>query len=101
VFMDLFFTFVEIQDGRSVTLSSTEAEYVSVSELAKEILFVKKHLKEMGIELEYPIVIELDNVGVINMINNHSTSQRTKHVDTMYHFVRSYVEGGMLKMVFV
>jgi len=43
--------------GRSVTLSSTEAEYVSISELAKEILFVKQVLEEMGIEFEYPIVI--------------------------------------------
>jgi hypothetical protein len=87
--------------GRSVTLSSTEAEYVGVSELAKEILFVKQVLEEMGIELEYPIVIEVDNVGAIYMANNHTTSQRTKHVDTRYHFVRNYVEDGILKVVFV
>ena len=81
--------------GRSVTLYSTEAEYVGVSELAKEILFVKQVLEEMGIELEYPIVIEMDNVGAIYMANNHTTSQRTKHVDTRYHFVRNYVEDGI------
>ncbi len=87
--------------GRSVTLSSTEAEYVSISELAKEILFVKQVLEEMGIELEYPIVIEVDNVGAIYLANNHTTSQRTKHVDTRYHFVRNYIEDGILKVVFV
>jgi len=87
--------------GRSVTLSSTEAEYVSISELAKEILFVKQVLEEMGIELEYPIVIEVDNVGAIYLANNHTTSQRTKHVDTRYHFVRNYIEDGILKIVFV
>jgi len=71
--------------GRSVTLFSTEAEYVSVSVEAKEILFVKQVLEDMGIELEYLIVLEVDNLGVIYMANNHTTSQRTKHVDTSYH----------------
>jgi len=87
--------------GRSVTLSSTEAEYVGVSELAKEILFAKQVLEEMGFELEYPIVIEVDNVGAIYLANNFTTSQRTKHLDTRYHFVRNYTEDGILKVVFV
>jgi hypothetical protein len=40
--------------GRSVTLSSTEAEYVSISELAKDLLFVKQVLDSMEIPLEFP-----------------------------------------------
>jgi hypothetical protein len=87
--------------GRSVTLSSTEAEYVSISELAKEVLFVKHVLDSMGLLLEYPIIIEVDNAGAIYLANNHTTSQRTKHVDTRYHFVRNYIEDGIIKVVFV
>jgi hypothetical protein len=87
--------------GRSVTLSSTEAEYVSLSELAKEVLFVKQVLDSMGLELEYPITIQTDNVGAIYLAKNHTTSQRTKHVDTRYHFVRNYIEDGIIKVSFV
>ena len=35
------------------------------------------------------------------MANTQSTSQRTKHVDVRYHFVREYIEDGRLKVEFV
>ena len=37
---------------RSVTLSSTEAEWIALSEVAKEVLFMIQVLKSMGIELK-------------------------------------------------
>jgi hypothetical protein len=89
------------KSGKSVTLSSTEAEYVAISEVAKEILFVKQILEAVGIEINYPITIKCDNIGAMYLTNNFSTSQRTKHIDTRYHFVRGYVEENILKIVFV
>ena len=35
------------------------------------------------------------------LANNQTTSQRTKHVDVRYHFVREYIEDGMIKIIFV
>ena len=32
---------------------------------------------------------------------NKTTSERTKHVDTRYHFVHEYIEDGIMKIVFV
>jgi hypothetical protein len=87
--------------GKSVTLSSTEAEYYATSEVAKEVLFAKQILEAIGIEIKYPIIIKCDNVGAIYLANNHSMSQRTKHIDTRRHFVREFVEDGILKVVFV
>ena len=63
--------------NKTVTLSSTEAEYFAISEVAKEILFVKQVLEDIGIPLEYPIEIKVDNIGAMFLANNHSTSQRT------------------------
>ena len=39
------------KSGKAVTLSSTESEYVAISELAKVILFVKQVLESIGIEV--------------------------------------------------
>jgi hypothetical protein len=89
------------KSGKSVTLSSTEAEYVAVSEIAKEILFVKQILEGIGLEIHYPIIIKCDNTGAIYLCDNFSTSQRTKHIDTRHHFVRGYVEENILKVIFV
>ena len=86
---------------RSVTLSSTEAEYMAISELATEILYVAGILKFLGIPVEYPIIVNVDNIGAVYLAKNATTGNRTKHIDTRYHFVREYVEDGIIKVRFV
>jgi hypothetical protein len=63
--------------GKTVTPSSTEAEYYGISECPKEMICIKNVIESMGIEVKTPIVIETDNVGAIYLTNNHTTSQRT------------------------
>ena len=86
---------------RSVTLSSSEAEYVALSEAAKEVKFVAQVMMSMGIPVKSPIIVRVDNVGAIFMSENVTTSPRTKHVDIRYHFVREYVEDGFIEIIFV
>jgi hypothetical protein len=86
---------------KSVTLSSAEAEFVALSEAAKEIKFVVQVLETIGIRVKLPIIVRVDNVGAIFMSENVSTSSRTRHVDIRYHYVREYVEEGFIKIIFV
>jgi hypothetical protein len=85
---------------KSVTLSSSEAEYVAMSEAVKEIRFIYFLLKGMGVDVKLPIVVS-DNVGAIFMAENSSLGIRTRHIDTRYHFVREHVKDGLIKIVFV
>ena len=86
---------------KSVSLSSAEAEYVAISEAVKEIRFVYQILESMEIEINLPIIVRVDNVGAIYMTENTTTSTRTKHVDTRYHFVKEFIDENFLKIVFV
>jgi len=86
---------------RSVTLSSSEAEFVSLSEAAKEIKFVYQIMLSMGLKVNTPIIVRVDNVAAIFMTENISTSQRTRHVDIRYAYVREFVQDGFLKILFV
>jgi hypothetical protein len=86
---------------RSVVLSSSEAEFVSLSEAAKEIKFIYQILVSMGLKVKTPIVVNVDNVGAMFMSENMTTSQRTRHVDIRYNYVREFVEDKFLKIVFV
>ena len=86
---------------RSVSLSSTEAEYIAISEVAMEILYVAGILKFLGVPLEYPITVNVDNIDAIYLSKNATTGSRTKHIDTRYHFVREYIEDGVIKVIFV
>jgi hypothetical protein len=87
--------------GKSVTLSSTKAEYYATSEIAQEVFFAKNLLEEIGIQLQFPINILFDNVGAIYLASNHCNSQRTKHIDTRQHLVREWVEDDILKTTYI
>ena len=86
---------------RTHALSSTEAEYIVMSELCCEILFVRQILEFLGFEIEYPIIVHCDNVGAIFLANNAKVSSRTKHIDLKTHFVREYIDKGVVKIVFI
>ena len=86
---------------RSVTLSSTEAEYVAISEVVREVLYLRQLLEFLGVILDYPVIVHVDNLGAIYLAGGNSSTQRTKHVDIRYHFVREYIEDGIVKVKFV
>jgi hypothetical protein len=86
---------------RNVTLSSSEAEYVAVSEVCMEVMFVKQILEFLQVKLKLPINILVDNVGAMFLTENQSVSQRTCHIDVRYHFIRNYVEDGIVQVNFV
>ncbi len=84
-----------------ITLSSSEAEYVAMSEAAKEIQFVTQLLQSLGIKVKTPIIVRVDNIGAIFMGENINTSQKTKHVDIRYKFVNEFVMDKFIKIIFV
>ena len=89
------------QGQKNVTLSLTKAEYVAISKLCAELLFVRMILEFLGENINYPIIVRCNNFGSIFLAHNTKTSHRTKHVDTRYYFVREYVEDNVVKIVFV
>jgi hypothetical protein len=65
------------KEYRSVTLSSAEAEYYALSEVTKEVIFTKQLSETMGIKLNLPIKMKVDNDGEIYLAKNFSLSQNT------------------------
>ena len=86
---------------RSVVLSTTEAEYVVISEVVKEIKFIYELLESMDVKVPLPVKVRVDNIGAIWLANNSGVSERTKHVDTRAHFVRTYVINEVVTIEFV
>uniref|UniRef100_A0AAV1UB76 RxLR effector candidate protein n=1 Tax=Peronospora matthiolae TaxID=2874970 RepID=A0AAV1UB76_9STRA len=83
------------QKQRTVALSSTEAEYMALSEATKEAVWLKVLLGELG-EMTSDEAIKMyeDNQGSIALAKNPEFHKRTKHIDIRYHFVRKRVESG-------
>ena len=60
---------------KSGVLLNTEAEYVAVSEMLKEVKFLYQLLISMGVRVRLPIRIKGDKVGAILLANNSGVSE--------------------------
>ena len=81
-----------------VTLSSTEAEYVSLSDGAKETTFTAHLLNEITTTVELPSIISEDNTGAIFLSKNKQVGGRTKQIDVRHHFICEKVECGDIRV---
>ena len=86
---------------RSVVLSTTESEYVAISEVVKEIKFIYQLWESMDVKVPLPIKVRVDNIRAIWLANSSGVSEQTKHVDTRAHFVRTYVIDEVVTIKFV
>jgi len=75
-----------------VALSSTEAEYVALSEAAREACWLRSLFKELGYEQNYPTQIHGDNEGALAMAKNPQFHQRAKHIDIKWHSIRQMIK---------
>lgn len=73
--------------------STSEAEYVAMSEALREAVALKQLLGEAGIEVESPTVVFEDNQTAKHMAEQ-ITTKRAKHIDIKYHHVRELVQSG-------
>ena len=82
---------------RTVALSSTEAEYMALTEAVQEAIWLKAFLCELGeMSINEAVKIHEDNQGSIALAKNPECHKRTKHIDIRYHFVREKVEDGQV-----
>jgi transposase InsO family protein len=84
-----------------VALSSCEAEYMALVECIKEVLWIRMHLKELGITLEQPVVIGIDNTAAMALAKNPVLHEKSKHIDTRHHFIRQALQAGVVKLQYV
>lgn len=83
-----------------MTLSSCEAEYTAMTEVCKEILYIKNILEFLAIKVELPIEVRCDNAGAIFLTRNRE-SRKTKHIEVERHFIHEHVENGIIIIRFI
>jgi hypothetical protein len=47
----------------------------------QDMLYQKNTLESIGLKVEYPMVLEMDNRGAINLIKSFSVGGCTQHID--------------------
>jgi hypothetical protein len=80
-----------------VALSTTEAEYVAVTEASKEMIWLQGLLAELGFK-QVKNVLYSDSQSAIHLAKNSAFHSRTKHIGLRYHFIRSLLDDGVLTL---
>jgi len=85
---------------KTVALSSTEAEYMALSDCSRQIVWMHTLMGELGYHLK-AIPICGDNQGSIFIASNPVTEKRSKHIDIRYHFIRKVIADGRVEVYFI
>ncbi|UYV80029.1 hypothetical protein LAZ67_18001468 [Cordylochernes scorpioides] len=84
------------QKQSTVALSTTESEYIAACAATKEMVWLRRLLKDIGIKMDRPTVLNMDNQAAIKLVQNPEFHKRTKHIDVRYHYIRTKQEDDVL-----
>jgi len=85
---------------KSVSTSTAEAEYYSISECGKHCIWYLSLLNELNIKLKW-IQINTDNKAAIFNAKNQTINPRTKHMNIRVHYIRELVSKKKIMLNYV
>ena len=83
-----------------VATSSTAAEYMALSDCAKDCAWFKTLFTELGIPIDF-VPLYGDSRGAIFNTQNPVTQKGIKHIDIRYHYIREQLDMGTLQLFYV
>ena len=80
----------------SIVESTMEVEYIATSEAAKEAVWLKNFLLDLGVvpSAQSAITLYCDNSGAIANAKEPRSHKRGKHIERKYHLIREIVSRG-------
>ncbi|CAM8989664.1 unnamed protein product [Rhodiola kirilowii] len=84
------------QKQKVVALSSCEAEYIAAATAACQGVWLERLLGDLLSRSTSKVVLNIDNKSAISLCKNPVHHDRSKHIDTRFHFIRECVEEGKI-----
>ncbi|GKA77168.1 hypothetical protein Tco_0783629 [Tanacetum coccineum] len=80
---------------------ATEAKYIAASEAAKEAVWIRKFIDELGVvpSNDYPIKMNCDNSAAIIIAKESGIQKGARHFQRKYHYVRECIKTGEIDIV--
>ena len=76
--------------------SVCEVKYVAASDAAKEAVWLRKFITELGVapSLVGPVLLYCDSSGAIAQVKKPKAHQRMKHILHRYHLIQKIMDRG-------
>ena len=80
--------------------STTKAEYIAASDVAKEAVWIKKFIVRLGVvpNITNPVNLYCDNNGIIAQAKEPKSHQRSKHILRRFHLIHVIIKRGDVKI---
>jgi hypothetical protein len=85
----------------SISLSTTEAEYIVVATCCTQVLWMIQTLADLEVKYTTPIPIHCDNTSAISVSKNHIFHSKTKNIPIKYHFLREQVTNQIVQVHYI
>ena len=86
---------------QTVAMSSTEAEYLSLSSAVQEMMWLRGITIELEIHSSRPSLIMCDNKGAIDLSSNAKFSTRKKHINVRHYFIKEKIDTAEIEVQFM
>ena len=81
-----------------VQLSTFGAEFTALKKAVKEAAALRYHLRSMGIKVEKPTPIYVDNMSVVLNASNPGSTLNKKAIALAYHYVREHQANSVIEI---
>jgi hypothetical protein len=81
-----------------VALSSCEAEYIAAASAACQGVWLESLRGDLLSQQTQKIKLRIDNKSAISLCKNLVYHDRSKHIDTRFHYIRQCVEEGKIEV---
>ena len=80
-------------------LSTTETEYIAISEAAKNIIITYRILHELSIISEdFMFLLLINNTDVIAISESEKVTRNARHIDICYHHIQNLIEKKIIEV---
>ena len=86
---------------QTIAQSTCEAEYMALSDAAKEVMWLRQLLCQLGFPQQAATILKGDNQGANVHAEDPKHHSRMKHIDVRYHYVREKYRLGHIKVEYV
>lgn len=86
---------------KTVSQSTTEAEYIALASVCNKVLWVQKMMSELNIHVIFPTKVYEDNKSTIAVVKNQKSSEVAKHIDIKVHALDDYVAKGQIDVEYI
>ena len=87
---------VKSSQQTTMTLSSAESELMSGTSCAQDMLYTCRILESLGLKVQKPMILYVDNRGAVELANNWTVGGRTRHIEVRQYFLRELKEQNVI-----